>query len=260
MRQSGLSRHPKNEWKDMRFVLVHGGFHGAWCWELLIPELEKRGHAAVAFDLPGHGKRAQEIPDLAAYRDAVVEVLQPGDVLVGHSLGGFITSAAADAAIDRVGHIMYLASGLPIEGQTMIAAGAGDLAQSATAVEAVDDGQRFRFRSDEAATAFFFHDCSTDIANWACSMMTPQPLGPLMEPISIPRFWAAELPRSLILCRQDHAMTDREASHKRQIERLGVEPLWIDTAHSPFLSEPAACADLMVEAAQRPPIGPLWPE
>jgi hypothetical protein len=81
-----------------------------------------------------------------------------------------------------------------------------------------------------------------------------------MEPISIPRFWAAELPRSLILCRQDHSMTDKEAAHKRAIERLGVKPLWIDTAHSPFLSQPAACADLMIEAAQRPPTGPLMPD
>jgi pimeloyl-ACP methyl ester carboxylesterase len=244
----------------MRFVLVHGGFHGAWCWERLIPELENRGHEAVAFDLPGHGKRVHEQPDLAAYRDAVLEVLQPGDVLVGHSLAGFITSVAADAAIDRVGHIMYLTSGLPVEGQAMVGAGAADLALSATAVEAVDDGRRIRFRSNEAAADFFFNDCSSEIAEWACSMLTPQPLGPLLEPISIPRFWAADLPRSLILGHQDHATDDKETAYKRTIERLGVEPLYIDTGHSPFLSQPAACAELMIEAAQRPPIGPLRPD
>ncbi len=44
----------------MRFVLVHGGFHAAWCWSRTIPELERLGHRAVAVDLPGHGDRAEE--------------------------------------------------------------------------------------------------------------------------------------------------------------------------------------------------------
>jgi pimeloyl-ACP methyl ester carboxylesterase len=241
----------------MRFVLVHGGFHGAWCWERLIPELQKRGHEAVAIDLPGHGERAQELPDLAAYRAAVVEVLQPGDVLVGHSMGGFVTSVAADAAIDRVSHIMYLAAGLPIEGQAMMAAGAGGLSGSRAVVEAVDQGRRMKFRSMEAAAEFFFHDCSRELVEWACSKLTPQPLGPMMEPISIPKFWAAQLPRSLILCRQDRAASDKGAGYERSIARLGVEPFWIDTSHSPFLSQPGRCAELMIEATRRAPTGPL---
>jgi hypothetical protein len=91
-------------------------------------------------------------------------------------------------------------------------------------------------------------------------MLTPQPLGPLLETISIPQFWAAELPRSLILGHQDHAADDIENAYKRTIERLGVEPFYIDSGHSPFLSQPAACAELMIEATQRPPIGPLKPD
>lgn len=103
----------------MRFVLVHGGFHGAWCWERLIPELQRRGHTTLAVDLPGHGKRADEEATLAGYRDAVVEVIEPGDVLVGHSMGGFVTSLAADATVDLVSHVVYLAAALPVEGQPM---------------------------------------------------------------------------------------------------------------------------------------------
>jgi pimeloyl-ACP methyl ester carboxylesterase len=44
----------------MRFVLVHGGFHDAWCWERTVPELARLGHDAVAVDLPGHGASAAE--------------------------------------------------------------------------------------------------------------------------------------------------------------------------------------------------------
>lgn len=243
----------------MRFVLVHGGLHGAWCWDKLIPELRQRGHEAVAIDLPGHGKRVDEEASLAGYRDAVVEVIEEGDVLVGHSMGGFVVSVAADAVADRLSHVMYLDAGLPIEGQPMTTAGAGNLAGRDSVIEVIDDGRRFRFRTDEVATAFFFHDCPPELAQWACSMLTPQPLAPMTETISIPRFWAADLPRSLILCRQSHSSGAGEEGMKKTIARLGVEPFWMDSSHSPFLSQPAACADVMLEAVKRAPIGPLSP-
>ena len=85
----------------MRFVLVHGGFHGAWCWSRTAAELRRRGHDAVAVDVPGHGERAAEAPTMASRLDAVVSILEPGDVLVGHSGGGFEVTLAADAAANE---------------------------------------------------------------------------------------------------------------------------------------------------------------
>jgi pimeloyl-ACP methyl ester carboxylesterase len=102
----------------MRFVFVHGGFHAAWCWERTITELQRLGHDAVAVDLPGHGARVDEESTLANRRDAIVSALQPGDVLVGHSGGGFDATLATDAAPELVSHICYLAAALPREGRT----------------------------------------------------------------------------------------------------------------------------------------------
>ena len=102
----------------MRFVLVHGGFHAAWCWSRTIPELERLGHAAAAVDLPGHGDLLDEESTLDNRRDAIVSALQPGDVLVGHSGGGFDATLAADAATDLVSHIVYLAAGRAASGTT----------------------------------------------------------------------------------------------------------------------------------------------
>jgi len=102
----------------MRFVFVHGGFHAAWCWEQTIAELELLGHEGVAVDLPGHGARVDEESTLANRRDAIVSMMRPGDVLVGHSGGGFDATLAADAAPELVSHITYLAAALPREGRT----------------------------------------------------------------------------------------------------------------------------------------------
>ncbi len=84
------------------YVLVHGAFHGAWCWTKLTPELEARGHRAVAFDLPGGGEDKTPIEQvtLDAYVERVVEtVAQESErvILVGHSLGGIIRDGCSGA-------------------------------------------------------------------------------------------------------------------------------------------------------------------
>jgi pimeloyl-ACP methyl ester carboxylesterase len=104
----------------MRFVLVHGGFHGAWCWSRTIRELDLLGFEAVAVDLPGHGNRRHETEPttLAGRTEAIVSLLQEGDALVGHSGGGFDITHAADAKPELISHVCYLAAGLPRQGRT----------------------------------------------------------------------------------------------------------------------------------------------
>jgi len=256
----------------MRFVLIHGGFHGAWCWSRTIPELEKLGHTALAIDLPGHGLRRDERSTLADRRGAILEVLEPGDVLVGHSGGGYDISLAADAAPETVGHLVYLAAGLPLEGRPVLAATGG-------ASEAADDGgaRVTRLMGNEAMTRFtrpnargrmecvdkdlagdfFYHDCDPATVDWAFAQLTPAPTEFLPETVSIPRFWAAQPPRSYIRCLEDCAKP-LAMSHE-VVRRLGVEPLAIAGSHSPFLSRPAELAELLVAATATRPTGPLLP-
>src|SRR5262249_16679779 len=104
---------------EMRFVLVHGGHHGAWCWEKLTPELEALGYDVLAIDLPGSGERLHEKSTLDTWRAALREVIEDGDVLVGHSMGGFAISLAADEVPDKVGRLIYLSAAVPIEGESM---------------------------------------------------------------------------------------------------------------------------------------------
>jgi pimeloyl-ACP methyl ester carboxylesterase len=251
----------------MRFVLVHGASHGAWCWDLLVPELNRLGHEAVAPDLPGHGTRAAETATLSGYRDAVVGQLAGGDILVGHSMGAAVAAVAADARPDLVRHITLLSGPLPVEGQCLSyqstsasvgGSASGDARESVSEdnTRFTEDGSAFYWDRD-GAYATFFHDCDPKLVDWAAERLVPQPLAPVVQPISIPRFWAAGLPRSYILCRQDRAWPPRIG--RLQARRLGVEPLVIDSSHSPFFSRPAELARLLVRAAGTRPAGPLTP-
>lgn len=253
----------------MRFVLVHGGFHGAWCWERTVDELGRLGHDAVAIDLPGHGDRRHETEQttFADRAEAVLSAVEPGDVLVGHSGGGFDITMAADAAPERVGHLVYLAAGLPREGRTWPEAmamradgqmGDFDVAGMLGHLKIGDDGS-MSFATAEGARELFYHDCDDATVQWAFERLCPERAGETsIVPVSIPAFWAADLPRSFIQCTQDQAMpawlSDLVA------ERLGVEKLTIDASHSPFLSRPAELAALIVRAATTRPVGPLRPD
>ena len=227
----------------MRFVFVHGGFHAAWCWDYTIAELAALGHEGVAVDLPGHGRRVDEESTLANRRDAIASELQPGDILVGHSGGGFDATLAADAVPENVSHIVYLAAALPREGRTYPEAMAmrdseegefeADVGEMLGYLKFDDDGA-MTFADFDGAWKYFYHDCDEATARWAFDRLGPERFGDTtVTPVSVPNFWAADLPRSFIRCLQDRSMPRWLADTVTR--RLGVEQLTIDTSHSPFL-------------------------
>lgn len=253
---------------------MHGGFHAAWCWERTIAALREIGHDGVAVDLPGHGSRIDEESTLANRRDAVVAALRDGgaqrSVLVGHSGGGFDATLGADAAPESVAHIVYLAAALPREGRTYPEAMAmrddgaelgeefdADVGEMLGYLEFDEDGA-MRFADFDGAWKYFYHDCDEATARWAFEQLGPERFGDTtVTPVSVPRFWAADLPRSFIVCEQDRSMPRWLADTVAR--RLGVEQLSIDTSHSPFLSRPRELAELLVHATTTTPAAPLTP-
>ena len=76
------------------YVLIHGSWHGGWCWDKTVALLKEAGHQALAPDLPGHGQDKTPVAEitLARFVARVGEILeaQPEPViLVGHSMGGY---------------------------------------------------------------------------------------------------------------------------------------------------------------------------
>ena len=122
--------------------------------------------------------------------------MQPGDVLVGHSGGGFDATLAADAAPDLVSHIVYLAAALPREGRTYPEAMAmrdsedgefdADVGEMLSYLNFDDDGA-MTFADFDGAWKYFYHDCDEETARWAFDRLGPERFGDTtVTPVSVP--------------------------------------------------------------------------
>lgn len=259
----------------MRFVLVHGGYHGAWCWDRLIPELKKRGHTAIAVDLPGHGTKAGEpgVPSMADYRKAVLDVLEKDDVLVGHSMGGLIISDVAAAAPEKIGHLIYLSTILPKEWhafaggrgmQSLVNGGMKAIAGLSRPfpgmqLTASDHGSVSTVKA-KFATWAFYNDCDPQLAQWACERLCPEYTPPLVEPLHLAGLWDSQPTRSLILGTQDHLLNPKVfPADSKMFRRFGCKPIYLEGSHSTYLSMPAECAAAMIDTVGSAPTGPLLP-
>ena len=108
------------------FVLVHGAWHGGWCWRRVADRLTAKGHYVVAPTLSGVGERSHLPPgpiDLSTQIDDVVGEIKwkdlDGIVLVGHSYGGMVITGVAEQLRNRISAIVYLDAFLPADGQSL---------------------------------------------------------------------------------------------------------------------------------------------
>jgi pimeloyl-ACP methyl ester carboxylesterase len=235
-----------------RFVLVHGAFHGAWCWEGVTGELEARGHTVEVFDLPGLGDDqtpAAEVT-LDAYADRIRDVLGSSDeraVLVGHSMGGVAITQAAARCPERIASLVYVCAFLPADGQslvdlTQLPEGAGDGVQANAIVEGEPPVSTM---PRDKAIEVFYAACEPEVAERAASRIRPQPIAPFVTPVSAPADGEfARLSRSYVVCTQDRAIP---AALQRRMagERANGEVVELDADHSPFLSRRDELVELL---------------
>jgi pimeloyl-ACP methyl ester carboxylesterase len=225
------------------FALVHGSMHGAWCWRDLIPELERRGHRAVAPDLPCDDVAA----GLSEYADAVEASLAelPGSeapVLVGHSLGSRTIPVVASRR--PVARMIFLCSVPTGAGAVDAEAFAGMV--TAEYAEAVfhERGDGARRIDADAARRVFFGACDEATAAGAVARLRWQGSRPLAEPAPFASWPETSL--DIILARDDRAVRFEWAAKEAERWLAGRALRVLPGDHSPFLSCPARLADLLV--------------
>jgi pimeloyl-ACP methyl ester carboxylesterase len=238
------------------YVLVHGAWHGAWCWHKVLPLIEERGHKVHAIDLPGHGndKTPTASVSLESYVQRVRLVLdgeaEPDMVVVGHSMGGIVITQAAEERPDRIRKLVYLCAFLPTNGQSLLDLGRQDaqtMVRMPNTVVPSADGTSLTLKT-ESLTEIFYHDCSDEDVTFARERLVPQAAAPFATAMHTTEANFGRVPRVYIECLQDHAISP--SIQERMYTTLPCERvITMDTSHSPFFSAPNELAEHLLSLA-----------
>lgn len=227
------------------FALVHGSWHGAWCWERVAPLLQQGGHEVVAMDLP--------IDDATATCDTFTDVVCAaldgrGDdvVVVGHSYGGMLIPLVA--ARRPVRHLVYLCAYVPEIGRSLNEQLRGDAESfNPAAYEGFtrDAQARSVWIDKRIAREIMYADCDEETAEAAIRRLRPHSTSPNESPFSLTEFPA--VPCTSVVCTDDQLL--RISWTRRAAARLGGDVVELPGSHSPFLSRPQALADVLLRVA-----------
>jgi pimeloyl-ACP methyl ester carboxylesterase len=228
------------------YVLIHGAWHGAWCWKKVIPLIEKEGHKVVAPDLPGHGKDKRPIADitLQAYTDRVCQILdeQPDPViLVGHSMGGAVITQTAEYRPEKISKLVYVTAFLLQNGEFLLQHAEPDTEALVLPNLIMSEDQSYATVKQEALKEVFYADCSDEDVEFAKSRLVPQAAAPFATPVSTTEENFGRVPRVYITCLRDKAVSP--SIQEKLYKALPCENvISMDTSHSPFFSAPEELA------------------
>ncbi|HMC15921.1 MAG TPA: alpha/beta hydrolase family protein [Albitalea sp.] len=221
------------------FVLVAGAWHGAWCWQRVLPALWAAGHRAFAVTLSGVGERAHELHPgitLATHIADVAAVIAAeelrGAVLVGHSYAGMVITGVADRVdSDRLSRLVYLDAVVPEPGECW-SSQHGDETRAARRNAIAEHGVI------PAPDPSIFGLGGADHA-WVQRRMTSHPGGVYDAPLLFDRERVKRWPRSFVDCTAPALATIAVMR-----ERVRAEPGWqvteIATGHDLMVSAPQA--------------------
>ncbi len=234
---------------SVAFLLVPGAWLGGWCWRDVASALRAAGHESVAVTLTGLGERAHLLtPEigLGTHVSDVIMSMRFRDlhdvILVGHSYGGAVITAAAEQAPERVKCLVYLDASVPQDGESNNDVLGPAMAERirATARE-LGDG----WRVPPPSTADW--DLAEKTRAWVEERLTPHPLLTLEQPLQLTSPAAAAIPRAYLRSSPGSALYGRLMERAR---RSGWHCRELTGGHYPMLTAPDAVAAALLELAR----------
>lgn len=235
------------------FVLVHGSWHGGWCFDLVRARLEAAGHDVVAPDLPGMGGDEAELraATLQGWADFVAGLCrgarQRPVVLAGHSRGGLVVSQAAEAAPEAIDALVYICAMMLPDGMSRAEFKALEEANPAfDAIVSPVCGGAGTVVDAARAPAVFAQLSPPDAVARAMARLVAEPHGPRSTPLHLTPGRFGRLPRTYVECTEDRTIP---ISSQRRMQALvpGARVVTLAADHSPYLSMPEALADALLD-------------
>lgn len=239
------------------FVLVHGAWHGGWCWQRVTLALQQQGHRVHAVTLTGLGERAHLLAPsitLDTHIDDVISAIEVEElhdvILAVHSYAGMIGTAVADRLGKHLKHLVYVDAVVPKPGESWSSTQSAATQQQR--LSAAQASTRFSFPPPDPEV-FGLHDA--DHA-WVKRRQTPHPGNTYQAPLDFDVQRVAAIPRTFVNCTQP-ALATIEPSRLRVKDPKFWDGAWLPnskivelkTGHDPMISEPAALTKILIDCA-----------
>jgi pimeloyl-ACP methyl ester carboxylesterase len=248
---------PASEANDAReasnratYVLVHGAYHGGWCWRDVATRLQALGHSVYTPTLTGLGERSHLMrcdPSLETFIDDVAHVLRFEElsdvILVGHSFAGAVISGIADRMPDRLRRLVYLDAMVLQSGE------------SAAAVTSPEIIERYRQRAMASSGGVtvppndpeYYGIVEPAQAAWLRAKLTPHPFRTYFDKLVLTHRLGNGIPATYIACAKPmHTATVRSRELAKQ--QPGWTYLEMPTAHNAMMLMPRELTDILLAA------------
>lgn len=235
--------------KHRTFVLVHGAWHGGWCWKYVRESLQAQGHNVFTPSLTGLGDRVHlRTPEvnLTTHVTDIVNLIEYEEledvILVGHSYAGHVVSWVADKVKDRLAHVVYLDAVLPTDGQPFLPPGVG---------EARIPDAKEGYLMATGSMDFLGIPADHPLHDWVARHLVEHPLPTLMETVVYENGGPAGLPKTFVRCIQNPRLASGEADPVWAL--ADADPEWsyltLDTGHDLMVTAPDETADILLRIA-----------
>jgi pimeloyl-ACP methyl ester carboxylesterase len=234
------------------FVLLHGAWHGGWCWDGVIKELEKEGHTAEAPTMPGHhpddDRSNIKFDDYVDKIISVLNIQETPAVLVGHSSAGFLIQTAAPKAPDKIAQLVFLNAFILPDGKSQFDLVPPEAAEGMTAaakaspdncVPVIEDFVRNQLMGGEA----------TDMQDALIGRLVPQPIALFTTTISTHNFEELTIPISVVFCKDDASLPP--GAYLGMAQGLGdYKLIEVVGSHEALFTNPGVVAEGLIKALQ----------
>ena len=231
------------------YLLIHGSWHGGWCWHKIAPRLRAEGHSVAVPDLAGRARdRRSKLRISLGHMAAQIARSLPKDrktIVVVHSRYGVLASALAQLAPDRIERTIYLAAYMLPTGARAADYFRADRGSLLRPYVSVNKLALCDSLSPEIYREGLYHDCSADDVALAHSLLCPEPVRPAMAKLRLSDDRYGRVPRAYIRLSEDRAVTP--ALQDRCLNETSVERVEeLRASHSAYFSMP----DQLVQAIQ----------
>lgn len=232
------------------FVLIHGAWHGGWCWDGVIRALEKAGHTAEAPTMPGHNPGDDRSPvTFNSYVDKIVEVLEQQAepvILVGHSSAGFLLQSAAPRVPDKIERLVFHNAFIVPDGMAQFDLVPPEVAQTMTSAAKASPDNSVPVNEDFVRSALMAGE-PVDVQDALIQRLTPQPLVLFITKVNTEPFSKLNIPRTVLFCKDDGSLP--AGAYLGMAQNLGdYDLVEIEGGHETLFTNPEAVAQGLIKA------------